>query len=736
MPRISKKFAMLLVLAMLASMFVGMGTVSAATTNSVVGAIPLITATGGPYTVGSLQINEGAIGNFNYNGTTVAILTLPDGCTFPAGTTNMTATTPNGTGTASAVTAAFVVAAGGSRVGTLTITESGVVANHTVPAVITLPILVNVATLGSGALNVNVTAPGTAIQEGNFTIAQFVVGSATATVLNTVSSGQTATPTFGTIRIIENAAGALQNYQTITLRLPAGFTWTSGPVAAIRASNIALVSLTASLDATSQTATFTVNSPGASTNVPAIIDITTPITTAINTAPQDIIVYVAGTANVSGSLNIGNYATYGVTVTADTPTAIQAGMTAQRMAKVTIAENIPASLVGGRSLTLTLPGNAIFEAIPTLQITSGNMALPGTSAWDTTTTTTVGGVVMGNSVIYTLAAANSTQKTTFIIQNALIRTTANAKGDIKLTVGGTGGASGEVVVATAAPVATINVANAPIIQPGLTAQSVGDIEIIEGQAGGITTVLPAGAPATATRTIALTCWDGYQFASVPTVTVTEGNLSFNNIWRGTSNNVGDTIFVQINGMSSVKSTLKFSNIKLDVASYVGTGPAKITVGGMALGVDTNRFPQVTALAIAQVAQVANESATGAAGTSVFTVGSTTYKVNGVEKTAEVAPYVKDGRTYLPIAYVAGSLGIAAGNVIWDAGNQTVTLIKGDKVVQLKIGSKTLLVNGAAITLDAAPEITSGRTCLPISLVAQAFGASVAWDAAAQTVTIK
>ncbi len=64
-------------------------------------------------------------------------------------------------------------------------------------------------------------------------------------------------------------------------------------------------------------------------------------------------------------------------------------------------------------------------------------------------------------------------------------------------------------------------------------------------------------------------------------------------------------------------------------------------------------------------------------------------------------------------------------------------MKGDKVVQLKVGSTTMLVNGAAVTMDAAPQnVDPGYVCLPIRFVAQAIGANFDWDAATQQVSIE
>ncbi|MEA4924006.1 MAG: copper amine oxidase N-terminal domain-containing protein [Syntrophomonadaceae bacterium] len=125
----------------------------------------------------------------------------------------------------------------------------------------------------------------------------------------------------------------------------------------------------------------------------------------------------------------------------------------------------------------------------------------------------------------------------------------------------------------------------------------------------------------------------------------------------------------------------------------------------------------------------------ASGNTSFEVGSTSYSVDGVANSMDVAPYIKDGRTYVPVAYLAKAMGIPVNNVVWDAQTAKVTLTKGDQTLQMQIGNKTLLVNGAARQMDVAPEITSGRTFLPASFVAQGFGYSVNWDAASQIVSL-
>ncbi|MEQ8174790.1 MAG: copper amine oxidase N-terminal domain-containing protein [Syntrophomonadaceae bacterium] len=121
--------------------------------------------------------------------------------------------------------------------------------------------------------------------------------------------------------------------------------------------------------------------------------------------------------------------------------------------------------------------------------------------------------------------------------------------------------------------------------------------------------------------------------------------------------------------------------------------------------------------------------------ALFEIGSTNYYLNGSGRNIDVSPYVKDGRTFIPILYVAEALGISGDNVMWDGQNKTVTLMKADKIVKLWIGSTTLVVNGVDVNMDVGPEISNGRTCLPIALIAQAFGATVSWDAATQTIRL-
>lgn len=117
----------------------------------------------------------------------------------------------------------------------------------------------------------------------------------------------------------------------------------------------------------------------------------------------------------------------------------------------------------------------------------------------------------------------------------------------------------------------------------------------------------------------------------------------------------------------------------------------------------------------------------------FRLNSNTYSVNNQTYTMEVTPLIINGRTCLPISYLANSLGIT--DVKWDASTQTVTLKKDGKTVQLTIGQTTLKINGQDFGMDSQPTIQQGRTYLPAVFIAESFGFNVSWDGALQAVNI-
>lgn len=282
-------------------------------------------------------------------------------------------------------------------------------------------------------------------------------------------------------------------------------------------------------------------------------------------------------------------------------------------------------------------------------------------------------------------------------------------GDLMLTLGGA--VSGTVKIGKVANPIQVSASGVPTLAAQTGDQKAGDIYITEIKNGTlkkdtkVRVVLPMGV----------------EFTQAPDVKVDSGDITI--APTGSSYLVDkSTIEFQITGASNVTSTIKISKIKYDVSNQAAYGDIGVKV-----------FVGDFETPVAKVANATIVSPTKR--TAVFTLGSNVYTVNGVSYTMDVAAYVKDGRTYLPVRYVAYALGVDPANVLWDDATQTVTLIKGTNAVQLTIGSKVLKLNGISITMDVAPELVSGRTMLPFRFIAQALGASVSWDEATQTVTM-
>jgi len=121
--------------------------------------------------------------------------------------------------------------------------------------------------------------------------------------------------------------------------------------------------------------------------------------------------------------------------------------------------------------------------------------------------------------------------------------------------------------------------------------------------------------------------------------------------------------------------------------------------------------------------------------AVMRIGDPIMFIDGEEFKMDIAPYIKDDRTMLPVRFAANTVGVPDNNILWDGINKQVTITKGDRVIQFTIGSNVMLINGAATVMDVAPEIIAGRTMLPVRYVGLALDADIKWDGTTQTVTI-
>jgi hypothetical protein len=117
---------------------------------------------------------------------------------------------------------------------------------------------------------------------------------------------------------------------------------------------------------------------------------------------------------------------------------------------------------------------------------------------------------------------------------------------------------------------------------------------------------------------------------------------------------------------------------------------------------------------------------------VLTIGSDIVTIDDKATTVDAAPEIVDGRTFVPIRFIAETFG---STVTWLPETKGVTIVLGDTTIGLQIGNATAVINGNILALDAAPYIKNSRTMVPLRVITESFGGNVAWDPINHIITI-
>ncbi len=121
---------------------------------------------------------------------------------------------------------------------------------------------------------------------------------------------------------------------------------------------------------------------------------------------------------------------------------------------------------------------------------------------------------------------------------------------------------------------------------------------------------------------------------------------------------------------------------------------------------------------------------------VFKIGVPYYVVDGKTPGVkmDVAPFIHNDRTFVPVRFLGNALGVTDDRITWDNATQTATLKGAKATLSMTIGKPEVVSNGVAKTIDVAPMLVDpGRTMLPARFVAEGLGYQVEWDEATQTV---
>jgi murein tripeptide amidase MpaA len=114
----------------------------------------------------------------------------------------------------------------------------------------------------------------------------------------------------------------------------------------------------------------------------------------------------------------------------------------------------------------------------------------------------------------------------------------------------------------------------------------------------------------------------------------------------------------------------------------------------------------------------------------------TVYINGKLFSYDENAYMKDNRTFVPVRGVFEELD---ATVNYNASTGVIKATRWDRTVTFKIGSTSATVvtdqGTSTVTFDTAPQISDGRTMVPIRFVANALNAETKWDNATYTASI-
>ncbi len=116
----------------------------------------------------------------------------------------------------------------------------------------------------------------------------------------------------------------------------------------------------------------------------------------------------------------------------------------------------------------------------------------------------------------------------------------------------------------------------------------------------------------------------------------------------------------------------------------------------------------------------------------FAEDNITIYVNEQILQCDVAPYIENGRTMVPMRKIFEALD---AKVDWEGTTQTITATKDNTIITLQINNSTMYNNGVAEALDVAPVIVNSSTFVPIRAVSQSLKANVEWLGHNQSVYI-
>ena len=599
---------------------------------------------------------------------------------------------------------------------------------------------------GSGNVDATFLTPGDGtFPMGTATIAKIGSGATTVMAKSVKTFGDSGGE-IDTIIIAENRAGVFEANETIELRLPKGFTWDDSGVVE-GAWGMAGKTYVAEIKSGSSDRILVVKiGSDVSDNAAGRVNIGTSkgffeINVEDTAKLGDIYVTVSSNKDAveKQDILVAKYGDYGVLVEEGTTEEVYSGRAEQELGKFYIEEQIEGSLIANRSMYFELPKGVKWQfenGDPVIEMKSEDGTGLKTNSVKFTKVANTGDRKVRVNFEFDNNSSFSDEAVKLVVKDMEVRVEPSFTGEIAVTVSGNAGVEGEAVVAEAIKPITLKSEGPTKVEIGAMNQKAADILIIEEVDGAIldeyldSTIFDEeyGTPQ-----IVVSLPKGVEFYDDPVVKVEEGDLEIDDV-----DYFDGYLVITIDSSSSKKSVIRISDVFLTVDRTVPEGDVLAKFAGHKvenseiIGEGCSAFVNWATEESYGNVVAATTITPSQGGHAKFVIGSNIYEIGGIPYVMDAVPYIKDSRSYVPMRYLAQMLG---AEVTWEQADQTVTLSNKETTVVFTIGSTTYTVNGEAKTADVAPEIVNDRAFLPARFAAEAFGAQVGWDEALQTVII-
>lgn len=113
-------------------------------------------------------------------------------------------------------------------------------------------------------------------------------------------------------------------------------------------------------------------------------------------------------------------------------------------------------------------------------------------------------------------------------------------------------------------------------------------------------------------------------------------------------------------------------------------------------------------------------------------GSTTAYVGDRAYALEAAPFIDEGRTYVPLRFVSEQLN---AGVNWNSGTREAVITQNDKTIRWTVGNNQVVVNDTTAINDAPLLMKNGKAFVPVRFISEQFNTTVGYIGSSKTILI-